>query len=73
MQSENKVRAIFELRHAAERKARAEAAVEAERSPEARDALLQASLELEDRTQTAIEVCHECGHEHGPDEPHGRR
>jgi hypothetical protein len=45
----SKVDAIYDLRAAVEAKA-------------ARDALLVAQLEVEAKTQDAIEVCHECGH-----------
>jgi hypothetical protein len=58
----NKVDVIYELREAVEAKARAEQALEADASPSARDALLAAQLDVEAKTQDAIEVCHECGH-----------
>ncbi len=68
--SPDKVEAIFQLREAAEKKARAERDLDDAPSPERRDVLLDAKLELEEKTQTAIEVCHECGHEHAPGDPH---
>lgn len=67
----DKVSAIYELREAAEEKARAEAALEQAPSPEARDALLDAHLYLEEKTQEALEACHECGHVHADGESHG--
>lgn len=69
----DKVEAIYKLREAAERKARAEHVAERDASPDARHALLDAKLTLEARTQDAIEVCHECEREHPGDEPHNRR
>jgi hypothetical protein len=70
MQSKDKIDAIYELRDAAEQKAHAERDLESMGTPEARDALLDAQMELEKKTYEAIEVCHECGHEHGEGEPH---
>jgi hypothetical protein len=70
MQSQRKIEAIYELREAAETKARLEMAVERDASPAAREALLDATLEVEARTQDAIEVCHECGHAHPGDRSH---
>ncbi|MGD0475700.1 MAG: hypothetical protein ABSB70_21135 [Candidatus Velthaea sp.] len=61
--SPSKIEAIYQLRDAVEAKARAEAVLEHDASPGARDALLAAQLEVEAKTQDAIEVCHECGHE----------
>lgn len=69
-ESQKKVDAIYELRYAAEEKARAETALEQSPSPENRDALLDAQLTLEERTVKALTVCHQCGHEHAPGEPH---
>jgi hypothetical protein len=57
----NKVDAIYELREAVEAKARAERALEDDASPSARDALLAAQLDVEAKTQDAIEASHECG------------
>jgi hypothetical protein len=68
--SEQKIDAIFELRTAAEEKALAEKAVTEDPTPENRDKLLDRQLELEKKTVTAIDVCHECGHEHLPETPH---
>lgn len=68
----NKVEAIYELRQAAEEKAHAEHVLHAEPSPENRDALLDAQIDLEAKTIDAIEACVECGHAHSASEPHGR-
>ena len=70
MESKDKIDAIYELRDAAEQKAHAERDLEDAPTPEARDALLDAQMELEKSTYRAIEVCHECGHEHGEGEAH---
>lgn len=70
MLSNKKIAAIYGLREAVETKARAEQALESEPSPEARAALLDATLDVEAKTQDAIEVCHQCGHEHEPDQAH---
>ncbi len=67
----NKVEAIYQLREAVEAKAQAERVVETDGSAAARDALLAAQIDVEAKTQDAIEVCHECGHSHGGEEPHG--
>jgi hypothetical protein len=70
--SPNKVEAIYELREAVEAKAQAEHALEHDASAGARDALLAAQLDVEAKTQEAIDVCHECGdpsadgHSHTP-------
>jgi hypothetical protein len=64
-QSQAKIDAIYDLRDAAAAKARLELALDRNPSPDARDALLDATLEVEAKTQHAIEVCHECGHAHG--------
>jgi len=68
--SKKKIDAIYELRHAAEKKALAEKAVDENPTAQNRDRLLDRQIELEEKTMTAIERCHECGHSHGPDEPH---
>jgi hypothetical protein len=68
--SRNKIDAIYELRAAAEEKARAEARLSDLHTPPARDVLLDAQLELEEKTLRAIEVCHDCGHEHAPGSAH---
>lgn len=69
----NKVQAIYALREAAEAKVVAEYQLEVRPSEERREALLDAQLELEAKTQDAIEVCHECGLPHATDEPHSER
>jgi hypothetical protein len=71
MLSNEKIDAIYELREAVETKVRAEHALELVPSPEARVALLEATLDVESKTQTAIDVCHECGRAHGLDDEHG--
>jgi hypothetical protein len=35
-----------------------------------RDRLLDAQIDLEEKTMAAIEACHECGLPHLPDAPH---
>jgi hypothetical protein len=57
-----KIDAIYDLREAVEAKASAEQALARDGSAAARDALLEAQLDVEAKTQNAIEVCHECGH-----------
>jgi hypothetical protein len=69
-ESVNKVDAIYELRKAAEKKGRIEQRLQAEPTPDKRDALLDAKLELEQKTVQAIDACHECGHAHAADGPH---
>ena len=66
----SKVEAIYDVRDAAETKAHAEHALEDKPTLENRDELLDAQMKLEEKTQDAIEVCHECGHEHEPSKPH---
>jgi hypothetical protein len=68
--SKEKLDAIYELRAAAEEKAVAEMALAESPSAEKRMDLLDAKLKLEDKTMTAIEACHECGHEHPAGTPH---
>ena len=68
--SNKKTEAIYSLRDAAEAKAFAEARADTNPTPAARDALLEAALELEAKTQDAVEACHECGHPHASDAPH---
>jgi hypothetical protein len=68
--SSKKIDAIYSLRKAAEAKAVAEVKADANSTPENRDALLGAQLELESKTQDAIGACHECGRSHATDEPH---
>jgi len=70
-QSQEKIDAIYDLRNAVEAKTRLEAVVEDRPTADAREALLDATLEVEARTQHAIEVCHECGHIHPADRAHG--
>lgn len=69
-EQKSKVEAIYDLRDAAETKAHAEIALEQEPTPENRDQLLEAQMDLESKTQDAIEVCHDCGHAHASSEPH---
>lgn len=66
----NKVEAIHDLREAVEQKVHAEKALEARPTAENRDALLDAQLAVEAKTQDAIESCLECGTCHASDEPH---
>lgn len=69
----NKVRTIYALREAAEAKAAAEHLLEIRPNEANRGALLDAQIELESRTQDAIEVCHQCGLPHASDQPHSER
>jgi hypothetical protein len=69
----DKVEAIYELREAVEQKVHAEQALTRKDTPDARVALLDASLRVEAKTQDAIEVCIHCGRPHTDDEPHERR
>lgn len=66
----NKIDAIYALREAAEEKALAEVELSAHATKSARDVLLNAQLQLEAKTQDAIEACHECGHAHASDDAH---
>ncbi len=66
----NKVDAIYELREAVEIKAQAEHELAANGTQAARDALLVAQLDVEAKTQDAIDVCHECGAAHAADAEH---
>ncbi len=68
--SARKIDAIYSLRDAAAAKAVAEVRADADPTSATRDALLDAQLELEAKTQDAIEACHECGRPHGENEPH---
>jgi len=68
--SSRKIDAIYEVRAAAEKKALAEKALDEHPGMEKRDQLLEARLTLEEKTIAAIEVCHDCGHAHGEDQPH---
>jgi hypothetical protein len=69
----DKVEAIFELREAVEQKVHAEIALHREGSAQARDTLLDATVQVEAKTQDAIETCHHCGRAHVAEEPHERR
>jgi hypothetical protein len=62
--SSQKLNAIYNLRTAVEAKVRAEQRLAQLPSADTRAALLHATLEVEDRTQTAIEACHHCGRGH---------
>jgi hypothetical protein len=64
---EDKVAAIYELREAAEQHARIEVAVGEKPKGNDRDRLLDARIELEQKTQRAIESCVYCGREHTDD------
>lgn len=68
--SRKKIEAIYEVREAAEKKALAEKALSETPGAEQRDHLLDAQLKLEEKTLTAIELCHECGHNHAEGAPH---
>lgn len=65
---EDKVAAIYELREAAEAHARIEAIAGDKPKGKDRDRLLDARIELEQKTQRAIEACAYCGREHADDE-----
>lgn len=65
---EDKVAAIYELREAAEQHARIEATVGEKPKGKDRDRLLDARIELEQKTQRAIESCAYCGRPHADDE-----
>ena len=68
--SKKKIEAIFELRKAAEKKALAEKDLAENPTPENRDKLHDSKAALDDKTMRAIDVCHECGHEHDAGSPH---
>jgi hypothetical protein len=72
MLSNEKIAAIYDLREAVESKVLAEQALDQKPSADTRAALLDATLELEAKTQQAIDVCHECGLAHAGDGPHDR-
>jgi hypothetical protein len=61
---EDKIAAIYELREAAERHARIEAEVGTKPTGVDRDRLLDARIELEQKTQQAVESCVHCGRLH---------
>jgi hypothetical protein len=65
---EDKVAAIYELREAAERHARVELAVGKKPKGKDRDRLLDARIELEEKTQRAVESCVYCGRPHADEE-----
>ena len=69
-ESQDKINAIYELRDAVETKVRLEATLDREPKPGVREAFLEATLDLEAKTQHAIEVCHECGHQHAAERAH---
>lgn len=69
-QKTNKIEAIYNLREAVEQKVHAEKELETRPSAENRDALLDAQLDVEAKTQDAIESCLECGTCHASGEPH---
>lgn len=64
---EDKVAAIYKLREAAEQHARIEATVGEKPQGKDRDRLLDARIELEQKTQRAIESCVYCGRAHTDD------
>jgi hypothetical protein len=72
-QYKDKVEAIYDLRQAVEQKVHAEIALLQENTPDKRDALLDAALSVESKTQDAIETCIHCGRPHIAEEPHERR
>jgi hypothetical protein len=69
--SRKKIDAIYEVREAAEEKARAERVLAEDPSDgDKRDRLLDAQMALEEKTVVAVEICHECGHAHERGEAH---
>lgn len=68
--SKKKVEAIYELRRAAEKKAHAERDLAETPTVENRERLRSTEKRLEDKTIDAIDVCHECGHDHEPQAAH---
>ncbi len=68
MLSNQKIAAIYNLRTAVEAKVKAEQRLKNVPSADARIALLNATLEVEAKTQTVIEACHTCGRKHEPEE-----
>ena len=71
MLSNQKIAAIYDVREAVETKVLAEQVLDNEPSPDTRSALLDATLDLESKTQKAIDVCHECEIPHPADGAHG--
>lgn len=65
---DDKVAAIYELREAAERHARVELAVGQKPKGKDRDRLLDARIELEEKTQRAVEACVYCGRSHSDEQ-----
>lgn len=65
---EDKVAAIYALREAAEKHAKLELALGEKPSPEERDRLLDSRIELEQRTQQAVETCVHCGRPHSDED-----
>ena len=66
---EDKLAAIYALRDAAERHGKVEAALGSKPTRQQRDALLDARIELEERTQQALESCMHCGRIHADGDP----
>ena len=66
---EDKIAAIYALREAAERHAKIETEVGAKPTGADRDRLLDARIELEQRTQQAVESCVHCGRLHADEQP----
>jgi|GEM_PF-2515978 len=71
--TKEKVDAVFELREAAQELGRQQEKLERDGSPEQRDAVLDARLEVEGKTAEAVEACAYCGREHCDDEGHRAR
>lgn len=68
--AKNKIQAVYELREVAEEHGRAEARIDAARTPENIDRLLEVKERLELKTVEAIEACEHCGEAHCDDEAH---
>jgi hypothetical protein len=64
---EDKVTAIYALRDAAARHAKLEMAVGENPTGHDRDRLLDARIDLEQKTQQAVETCVHCGRSHTDD------
>lgn len=64
---EDKVTAIYNLREAAAKHAKLEMAVGENPSGRERDELLAARVDLEQKTQQAVETCVHCGRPHSDD------
>ncbi len=62
--STSKVDALYELREASEALGRAEVHLEQRPSGEHLDALLDAKLNVEEKTSRAVESCEHCGLQH---------